>query len=121
MVRPNEQGRGIGKKLYAARRELVRRLGLLRIRAGARLAGYHRYADRLTPERYVKEVMAGKLSDPALSFQIKQGFMPLAVAPDYLHHDPESLGYAAVIEWLNPEIATPGDYSVRHTSFREED
>ena len=37
MVHPDEQGRGIGKKLYAARRELVRRMGLLRIRAGARL------------------------------------------------------------------------------------
>ena len=50
MVRPNEQGRGIGQQLYTVRRELVRRLGLLRIRAGARLAGYHLQADRLTPD-----------------------------------------------------------------------
>ena len=99
----------------------MRRLGLLRLRAGARLSGYHRHADRVTPERYVRQVVDGKLSDPTLSFQLKQDFMPLAVAPDYLHHDPESLGYAAVIEWLNPEIATPSDYAVRHTSFREED
>lgn len=120
MVRPAEQGRGIGKQIYAARRELVRRLGLLRLRAGARLAGYHRYADQLTPEQYVKQVVAGKLRDPTLSFQLKQGFMPLAVASDYLHHDPESLGFAAVIEWLNPEVAKPEDYAVRHTSFREE-
>ncbi len=48
MVRPSEQGRGIGKKIYAARRTLVQRLGLLRTRAGARLAGYHRYAERLS-------------------------------------------------------------------------
>lgn len=117
MVRPSEQGRGIGKKIYQARRALVRRLGLLRTRAGARLCGYHLHADRLTAEQYVLCVMSGDLSDPTLSFQIKQGFLPLAVAPDYLHHDPESLGYAAVIEWLNPEVATPKDFNVRHTSF----
>ncbi len=46
MVRPAEQGRGIGKQLYRARRALVRQLGLLRTRAGARLCGYYRYADR---------------------------------------------------------------------------
>jgi GNAT superfamily N-acetyltransferase len=118
MVRPNEQGRGIGQKLYAVRRALVRRLGLLRIRAGARLAGYHLHADRLTPEQYVKKVVAGELKDLALSFQLKQGFVPLAVAPDYLHHDPESLGFAAVIEWLNPEVATPENYSRQQKRFR---
>ncbi|MGB8341237.1 MAG: GNAT family N-acetyltransferase [Chthoniobacterales bacterium] len=118
MVRPNEQGRGIGQKLYAARRELMQRLGLLRIRAGARLAGYYLHADRLTPEQYVKKVVAGELKDLALSFQLKQGFVPLAVAPDYLHHDPESLGFAAVIEWLNPEVATPENYSRQQERFR---
>ncbi len=119
MVRPSEQGRGIGKKIYAARRELVRRMGLLRIRAGARLCGYHLHADRLTPEKYVLEVLAGRLSDPTLNFQLKQGFTPLAVAPDYLHHDPESLGFAAVIEWINPEIARPEHYAARHSSLPE--
>ncbi|MBA3354116.1 MAG: GNAT family N-acetyltransferase [Verrucomicrobiota bacterium] len=119
MVRPSEQGRGIGRKIYAARRELVRRMGLLRIRAGARLCGYHLHADRLSPEKYVTEVLAGRLSDPTLNFQLKQGFIPLAVAPDYLHHDPESLGFAAVIEWLNPEIARPEHYAARHSSLPE--
>lgn len=119
MVRPDEQGRGIGKKIYKARRALVRELGLLRIRAGARLCGYHLHADHLTAEQYVLRVMADDLSDPTLSFQISQGFVPLAVAPDYLHHDPESLGYAAVIEWLNPEVATAADFNVRHTSFSQ--
>ncbi len=89
MVRPSVQGRGAGKQIYKARRSLVRQLGLLRIRAGARLCGYHRYADSLTAEQYVLRVMAGDLSDSTLCFQLKQGFVPLAVAPDYLHHDPE--------------------------------
>jgi hypothetical protein len=31
------------------------------------------------------------------------------VVSGYLRHDPESLGHAAVIEWLNPEVATDAD------------
>jgi predicted N-acetyltransferase YhbS len=112
MVDPELQGKGIGRQLYAARRELVTRLGLRRIRAGARLRGYHRYASDMSPREYVTRVERGELSDPTLSFQLGRGFRVLAVVSGYLRHDPESLGYAAVIEWLNPEAPenrpTPG-------------
>jgi GNAT superfamily N-acetyltransferase len=110
MVRPGLQGRGIGKKLYAARRELTQRLGLLRIRAGSRLRGYHRYADKMTPKAYVQAVVDGKIGDPTLTFQLRQGFHVLAVAPSYLKVDPESLGNAAVIEWINRKVAALEDY-----------
>ena len=110
MVRPGMQGRGIGKKLYAARRELTQRLGLLRIRAGSRLRGYHRYAGKLTPKAYVQAVVDGKIGDPTLTFQLRQGFHVLAVTPSYLKADPESLGNAAVIEWINRQVATLEDY-----------
>jgi hypothetical protein len=93
-------------------------LGLLRIRAGARLRGYHHHKDRLSPEEYVLAVIAGKIGDPTLSFQLKQGFHVLAVAEDYLHHDPESLGHAAVIEWINEKVARPEDYAHRDSKFR---
>lgn len=109
MVDPACQGEGIGKALYEARRDLCERLGLLRIRAGARLAGYHRYADRMSPEEYTEKVVTGELSDPTLSFQLGRGFEVLAVARDYLRHDPQSFGHAAVIEWINPAVATPAD------------
>lgn len=110
MVDPARQGQGIGKALYQGRRDICRRLRLLRIRAGARLAGYHRYQDHMTPEEYTERVVRGTLSDPTLTFQLKRGFKVLAVARDYLRHDPESFGHAAVIEWINPEVATPADY-----------
>lgn len=113
MVHPDCQGRGVGKRLYEARRELCQRLGLLRIRAGARLAGYHRYADTLSPEQYTHRVVSGDLSDPTLSFQLARDFVVIGVARHYLRHDPESLGHAAVIEWLNPAVATAGDYEAR--------
>lgn len=110
MVHPDRQGKGIGKALYEARRDLCSRLGLLRIRAGARLAGYHRYAVAMTPEMYTEKVVKGELSDPTLSFQLGRGFEVLGVARDYLRHDPQSFGHAAVIEWINPAVAKPEDY-----------
>ena len=96
---------------------VVQRLGLLRIRAGARLRGYGRYAKRLTAEEYVLGVLAGRLRDPTLSFQLREGFRVFAVVSDYLKNDPESLGYAALIEWLNPDVATPADSASRDTRF----
>jgi len=102
MVDPAYQGKGIGTLMYGARRELVARLGLRRIRAGARLRGYHRVAATMNARDYVARVERGELTDPTLSFQLKRGFRVVAVVPGYLGHDPESLGYAAVIEWLNP-------------------
>lgn len=117
MVAPDRQGRGIGKLLYAARRELVERLGLLRIRAGARLRNYHLYAQWMSAEEYVRKIVKGDIGDPTLSFQLHWGFHVLAVVPNYLNYDPESLGYAAVIEWINEKAARPEDYAGRNTSF----
>ena len=110
MVSPLRQGSGIGGLLYNARRRIAKRLRLLRIRAGARLRGYGAYAERMTPEEYVHKVESGDIIDATLSFQLKRGFHVLAIVSGYLRDDPESLGYAAVIEWLNPEVATAEDY-----------
>ncbi len=113
MADPALQRRGIGKRLYRARRALVRNLGLMRIRAGARLRGYHRHAATLSPATYVEKVVAGELRDPTLSFQLREGFEVVAVVPSYLKNDSESLGHAVVIEWLNPEVADPAE-TARH-------
>lgn len=99
MVHPGHRRRGVGSALYDAREALVERLGLARIRAGARLSGYRRWADRLSPAAYVERVAAGEVDDPTLSFQLARGFDVLAVVEEYLKRDPESLGWAAVVEW----------------------
>lgn len=120
MVHPNWQGRGVGTKLYNARRELVRRLGLRRIRAHARLRGYHRHAEEMTPQEYTAKVVRGELADPTLTFQIRRGFRVLAVVSSYLRRDPESLGYAALIEWINEEVTGPEEYAGREGRFAPE-
>lgn len=113
MVDPAVQRRRIGKRLYAARRELAERLGLLRIRAGARLRGYSRHAAHMSAEDYVLGVLLGRFKGPTLSFQLREGFKVFGVVPGYLAHDPESLGWAALIEWLNPAVARPEDSAHR--------
>jgi GNAT superfamily N-acetyltransferase len=117
MVRPSQQGKGIGSKIYDARRELVRNLGLRRIRAGARLRGYHNYAARMSAEDYVIAVIGGELRDPTLSFQLRHGFHVMGVVSGYLQHDAESLGHAAVIEWINLQVARPEDYAGQDRRF----
>lgn len=107
MVLPGRRGLGIGKALYAARRDITERLNLQRIRAGARLRGYHRVAHRMTAAEYADRIARGQMRDPTLSFQLREGFKILGVAENYLRNDPESLGWAAVIEWLNQRGTIP--------------
>jgi GNAT superfamily N-acetyltransferase len=121
IVDPTLQGHGVGGKLYAARRALVHRLGLLRIRGGARLRGYHEWAGELGPEDYVRRVVHGEIRDPTLSFQLHEGFHVLAVIPHYLEHDPETLGYAALIEWLNSDLVEPHHHAERPVDFLHRD
>jgi GNAT superfamily N-acetyltransferase len=119
MTSPLAQGKGVGTALYAARRALAEQLQLLRIRAGSRLRGYGAVADRMSPEQYVLEVLRGERVDPTLSFQVARGFHVIDVVSGYLRHDAESLGYAATIQWLNPEIAQPEHYGVANPVFAE--
>jgi GNAT superfamily N-acetyltransferase len=117
MVDPGAQRTGVGAQLYRARRDLAIRLSLLRIRAAARLRGYHRYAKVMSAEEYVESVVKGVIKGPTLSFQLREGFEVIEVVADYLKDDPESLGYAAIIEWLNPNVATPADRAGRNPRF----
>jgi GNAT superfamily N-acetyltransferase len=110
MVAPDLQGQGVGSQLYAAREDLVRQLGLLRIRAGARLRDYHTHAEHMTAEQYAAAVARGELIDRTLTFQLRRGFRVIGVVSQYLRHDPDSKGYAAVIEWVNEEVAEREGY-----------
>lgn len=98
MVHPDFQGKGVGKLIYRAREALARKHQLTNIRAGARISGYFRFATEMSAMEYVEKVVSGEFTDPTLSFQLKRGFKVIGVTPRYFH-DPESLNYAAVIEF----------------------
>lgn len=116
-VHPDRQGLGTGSALYEARRDLCRRFGLLRIRAGARIPGYQSVADRMSVHDYVREVIAGRAYDPTLSFQLRQGFQVIGIASGYLAPDVESRNYAVVIEWLNSDVATPDELEAARSRY----
>ena len=102
-VDPTRHGAGIGHLLYEGRRNLCRAMNLKRIIACGRLPGYHLCADEMTPELYVQNVVWGDLTDPVLSFQIKEGFSYCRIMDGYIPEDTESLGNAALIVWLNAD------------------
>lgn len=107
MVDPSMQGKGVGKLIYQARRDLCAAQGMWRIRAGARLRHYHKYANDHSAHEYALAVARGEIFDPTLSFQLKNGFQIIGMVGDYLLNDPESRGNAALIEWLNLDLAEP--------------
>lgn len=101
-VDPDYRGAGVGAALYAARRGLAARLDLRNIVAGGRIPGYRDVADRMDAQTYVHEVQRGRIKDPVLGFQLRQGFSVRRVIPGYLPCDKASCGYATLIEWINP-------------------
>lgn len=84
MVDPAMQGKGLGSHIYEARRNLCLELGLLRIRAGARLRSFHKYFDTMSAYDYTKAVAKGEIFDPTLSFQLKNGFRIFGIVDNYL-------------------------------------
>ena len=101
-VHPEYRGRGIGKLLYEARKDLVRRSNRRGIVAGGVLPGYAEHRGKLTVQEYVDKVVAGKLFDATLSFQLKNGFEVQGLLENYLK-DAASDNWATLIVWDNPD------------------
>jgi predicted amidohydrolase/GNAT superfamily N-acetyltransferase len=99
---PDARGLGVGHALYEARRVLCRKLNLRRILSGGRLWNYHKYAEEYTPEEYAERVVEEEFRDLVLSFQLREGFELRGILPNYLR-DVNSLNYASLLEWLNPD------------------
>jgi GNAT superfamily N-acetyltransferase len=99
-VHPDFRGRGIGGRLYEARKDLVRMDGKRGIIAGGSLPGYFHYKNEMTADEYVEKVVAGDLSDPTLTFQLANGFVVRGMLENYLE-DAADDGWAALIVWEN--------------------
>ncbi len=98
---PDYRRLGIATLLYDARKDLCIKLNLRRIIAGGRLFNYCEFVEKMPPDEYVQQVIQGKIDEPVLGFQLKNGFKFIKVLQDYLK-DNRSVDYATFIEWKNP-------------------
>jgi GNAT superfamily N-acetyltransferase len=104
-VHPDFRRCGIGRLLYSARQELVKRSNRQGIVAGGLIPGYIHYRGKLSIQEYVDEVVAGQLNDPTLTFQLRNGFRVAGMIENYLE-DSASDNWATLIVWDNPEFRT---------------
>ncbi len=102
-VLPEYRGRGIGRALYDLRKDLVRRHDKRGIIAGGDLPGYPEHRE-MDPETYVAKVVAGELTDPTLTMQLRNGFQVRGVIHDYLPHE-HGEDVASLIVWENPDFS----------------
>ncbi|MCY3572722.1 MAG: GNAT family N-acetyltransferase [Chloroflexi bacterium] len=101
-VHPEYRRRGIGSRLYAARKGIVQRLNRRGIVAGGLIPGFADYKHAMTPQNYVDKVVQGQLRDNTLSFQLGRGFEVRGLLRDYIE-DAASDNWATLIVWQNPE------------------
>ena len=67
------------------------------------MPGYEAHKAQLSVAAYVAEVVAGRLTDPTLSFQLSEGFTVRGLLPNYLE-DSASDNWATLILWENPDF-----------------
>jgi 4-aminobutyrate aminotransferase/(S)-3-amino-2-methylpropionate transaminase len=93
---PEYRGRGIGGALYAARQELVWRLGLKGQITAGMIPGYGLLKACMSAQQYYDRLLRGELTDPTLSMQIYTGFEPRGLLAGYLN-DPVCDNYCVLL------------------------
>ena len=106
-IHPEFRGMRLGRRLYEARKELCEHLNLKAIVFGGRIPNYAKYADELTPKRYIEKVKLQEIHDPVLSFQLSNDFHVKKVIKGYLSGDHESKEFATLMEWNNIYYSKP--------------
>lgn len=114
-VRPKYRKLGLGKLMMQAMYHIVIERGYTRLLGGGRMPGYHKVADKMTPDQYLAAVINGEVSDPVISFLLRCGRVPIGIAKNYLD-DEESCNYAALMEWNNPFKSEKGSVYVNGIS-----
>jgi len=102
-VHPDYRGRGIARKLYDLRKQLVIDRGRRGIIAGGVIPGYAVHKHQMSAAEYVDAVASGRLTDPTLTAQLRNGFEVRGVIADYVH-DESTDNWASFIVWFNPDI-----------------
>lgn len=101
VVHPDYRRRGIGKRLYEVRKDLVRRHNKRGIIAGGHMPGYANHRAEMDTLTYLTKVKDGELYDSTLSFQMDNGFRIVTILRDYIR-DEVTNGDSALIVWDNP-------------------
>ncbi len=104
-VHPHHRRKGIGRKLYSARKELVKKLNRKGIVAGGVLPTYAHYKKQLSVQEYVDQVVAGKIFGNTLSVQLRNGFKVKGLIENYIQ-DKASDNWSTLIVWENPDYTT---------------
>jgi GNAT superfamily N-acetyltransferase len=99
---PDYRGMGIAKFLYDARQETVFKLGLKGQYTYGMLSGYGALKNKMKAEDYYQQVVDGKMKDPTVSRQMKNGFKPYGLVPAYVE-DPVCDGNCALLIRVNEE------------------
>lgn len=100
-VSPEHRNLRLGRRMYDARKDLVRQLDLRGIIVGGRVPGYAKHSDAMSPQEYVEQVQSHELYDPILTFQLANGFQIRRVLPGYNPEDTASRTCAVLLEWVN--------------------
>ena len=95
-VCPEYRGRGVATALYAARQELVWRLGLKGQVTAGMIPGYSAVKEAMSAEQYYQSVISGRIRDATLSMQMRVGFEPRGLLPNYLN-DPVCGNYGVLL------------------------
>jgi GNAT superfamily N-acetyltransferase len=111
-VHPGHQHHGLGRALTEATRGLVRARRLWRMVGGSRMPGYGHVAGTIAPDDYIGRVKRAEVTDPVLTAHLHDGWDAITAIRDYLPHDEESAGWAAVIQWLNPDSPPPAEFDL---------
>lgn len=97
-VHPDYRGKKLARELYLARHETARMLGLKGQITVGMLNGYGAVSNEISAEQYYRELLEGKRTDPTITPQMKTGFIPLGLIPDYLN-DPACGNYGVLLKW----------------------
>lgn len=122
-------GNSISYELLLAAVKLIISSNLQGATLGARIPRYHKFADVMSVEDYIRTTKKGSLIDPELEFYSRFGLRILGFLPKYIE-DAESLDYGVLLHWGNPlyregatsdrfsRVDTLYDYERGHQSCR---
>lgn len=113
MVSPEHQHHGLAHALTDAARAIVTAEQLWRMVGASRLPGYGAMSTTMTAHDYVAAVGTGAMIDPVLTTHLKDGWQIVRPIQGYLQHDPDSAGWAVVIQWVNQDCPPPAELALR--------